>query len=134
MSSNLPQTNPANMPTESALTGVKNMLLEKGLATFKGWWARKSLVWIPLIMTSVTLALHGSEVKIVDFLSLQGVSGATLQLVHDLFVGIVENIGKLVTIVLAVTSEALLSRVAAKVKEEPIIPVAPIENRRNDGN
>ena len=100
------------------------MLLNKGLATFQGWWARKSIVWGAIIAAYIVGHLDGWQAQVEQFAALQGISAAKIKGIHESLTGLVGDIVKLSAVLLPAIGEALLSRITAKVKEQPIIPVS----------
>lgn len=128
MPSNLPTPNFANLPTESLTTRMARGFIGELLATRKGWLIRKALTTASTATASMASLLSGYLLSAEQIAAQNGVNPDTLTSLHANGQGLIVALSAFLLSGLGAAIEAFLSRIAAKVKEEPInVHAIPME-------
>jgi hypothetical protein len=99
-------------------------LVERFLGTFKGWALRKAntLAMVVSASSSSWILAHWQTVE--GLASKQGVSIDTIKQIHAEGASIAQFVAALSVTIISGITEVILSRIAAKVAEQPVIPKA----------
>ena len=99
-------------------------LIARFMGTFKGWLLRKAVTFSTIASSAVTAWLYAKWSLVEQLASQAGADADTLKQLHAQGVETAQVMGALVATAITGAIDILLSRVAAKVAEEPKAPVA----------
>lgn len=121
----MPSPNPIQQHASTeGRTPLVNSVLAKFLGTFRGWVVRKAVTLATVASAAVTSWLAAKWAMIESLASKAGVDADQLAELHAQGGQITAVAGAFIATLITGAAEASLSRVAAKVAEQPVIPKA----------
>ena len=120
MPSNFPRPNTANLPTGDLIHDAAFGILGQFLGTFRGWITRYAVRLTGALTLAITTWITAKWWMLEELAAQAGASAQTLADLHAQGISLATVLAGLVASLIMAGLDILLSRIAAKVSEQPI--------------